>query len=144
MILASGVLRTVQNLLVCAKFFSDVGDLSSSQLLDVCCPKTFFCPLPSDSGLSLVSMTGCTLNEALCIKHLIGAKFNPDLKWNSYIWSIAKNDREIVYSFYHSSKYPTPPDMLNLYKTSDEIKIDYCCQIYARGVQYVLSGFDRV
>lgn len=34
--------------------------------------------------------------------------------------------------------------MLYLYKTLDEIKMDYCCQIYARGGQYLLSVFYRV
>lgn len=34
--------------------------------------------------------------------------------------------------------------MLYLHKTLDEIKMDYCCQIYARGSQYLLSVFDTV
>lgn len=62
-------------------------------------------------------MNGPTLNEFSCFQCLLGLKFTPDLKWNSYKQSIAKEARKMIDLLYCSRNYLTPPAFLYLYKS---------------------------
>ena len=52
-----------------------------------------------------VHMNGSPLKEASCFDRLLGLKFTPDLRWNTYIRSVAKATGKMVGSFYRSKKY---------------------------------------
>lgn len=66
-----------------------------------------FCHHWGDPKFTPVLINGCTPNEAPCIKHLLGLKLTPDLKWNLYIHIITKGSWKMVGSFYRSRKYMT-------------------------------------
>lgn len=67
-------------------------------------------------------------------------KFTPNLKWNSYIWHIAKDDGKLV----GFRKYQVPPTMLYLYKTQIRLKMEFCRHICAGAAKCSLCSFDRV
>ena len=62
----------------------------------------------------LIHMDGSSLSEAPCFDRLLGLEFTPDLRWNTYIRSVAKATGKMVGSFYRSRKYLTPSAMLYL------------------------------
>ena len=55
-----------------------------------------------------VKMAETTLNEAPCLDRLLGLKFTPDLKWNSYILSVAKETGIMVVPFFLTRNFHTP------------------------------------
>lgn len=68
----------------------------------------------SDPGFNPVTMNDSTLKEALCFEHLLGLKFIPDLKLNSYIYC-QRYWEKIVGWFYCPRKHLAPSAMFYLY-----------------------------
>ena len=64
-----------------------------------------------------VIMDETTLQEANCIERHLSLKFTPDLKWNSYILSVAKDVGKMVGSFFRTRKFLTPAAVHYLYKS---------------------------
>ena len=91
-----------------------------------------------------VRMNGSPLKEASCFDRLLGLKFTPDLRWNTYIRSVAKATGKMVGSFYRSKKYLTPPAILYLYKSQIRPKMEYRCHLWGGAAQSTLTCLDRV
>ena len=91
-----------------------------------------------------VTMGGMTLDESPSLDKLLGLKFTPDLKWNSYIASVAKDTARMVGSLYRSKKFLTPKAILYLYKSQIRPKMEYCSHIWAGSSQQALLTLDRV
>ena len=89
-------------------------------------------------------MDNSALDEAPCLDKLLGLKLTPDLKWNSYILSVAKETGKMVGSFFTSKKFLTPEAILYLYKSQIRPKMEYCCHIWAGASKSSLSSLDRV
>ena len=89
-------------------------------------------------------MENASLSEASCFDKLLGLKFTPDLKWNSYIESVAKETAKMVGSLHRSKRYLTPPAILYLYKSQIRPRMEYCCHIWAGSAQTSLSSLDAV
>ena len=98
----------------------------------------------SNPVLPSISMGGTPLAEAPDLDKLLGLKFIPDLRWNTYIRSSAKSAGKMVGSFYRSRKYLTPEAMLYLYKSQIRPQMEYCCHIWGGAAQTSLSCLDRV
>ena len=98
----------------------------------------------SDPHLASIEMNGCLLGEAQCFDKLLGLTITPDLKWNTYIKSIAKAAGKMVVSFYRSSRYLTADAILYLYKSQVRPRMEYCCHIWAGAARKTLSCLDRV
>ena len=73
-----------------------------------------------------VIMDETTLQEADCLERHLGLKFTPDLKWNSYILSVAKDVGKMVGSFFRRRKFLTPAAVHYLYKSQIRPKMEYC------------------
>merc|ERR1712240_696767 len=58
-----------------------------------------------------------SLVEAPCLERLLGLKLTTDLRWNSYILSVAKEASKMVGSFFRSKSFLTPAAILYLYKS---------------------------
>ena len=91
-----------------------------------------------------VQMDNSILEEASCLERLLGLKLTSDLKWNSYILSVAKEAGKMVGSFFRSKKYLTPAAILYLYKSQIRPKMEYCCHIWAGASKTCLSSLDKV
>ena len=91
-----------------------------------------------------VIMDETTLQEANCLERHLGLKFTPDLKWNSYILSVAKDVGKMVGSFFRTRKFLTPAAVHYLYKSQIRPKMEYCCHIWAGSPKTSLSCLDRV
>ena len=91
-----------------------------------------------------VIMDETTLQEAKCLERHLGLKFTPDLKWNSYILSVAKDVGKMVGSFFRTRKFLTPAAVHYLYKSQIRPKMEYCCHIWAGLPKTSLSCLDRV
>ena len=91
-----------------------------------------------------VQMAETTLNEAPCLDRLLGLKFTPDLKWNSYILSVAKETGMMVGSFFRTRNFLTPAAIHYLYKSQIRPRMEYCCHIWAGSPKCSLSCLDRV
>ena len=89
-------------------------------------------------------MDGSRLGEAPCFDKLLGLTFTPDLKWNTYIKSVAKVAGKMVGSLYRSRRYLTADAILYLYKSQVRPKMEYCCHIWAGAAKNSLSCLDRV
>merc|ERR1712148_109025 len=74
----------------------------------------------------------------------LGLKLTPDLKWNSYILSVAMETGKMVGSFFRSKKYLTPAAILYLYKSQIRPKMEYCCHIWSGASKSSLSSLDKV
>ena len=55
-----------------------------------------------------IAMDGMYLNESTCLNKLLCLMFTPDLKWNAYIDSVAKDAAKMVGSLYRSMRLLTP------------------------------------
>ena len=95
-------------------------------------------------SFSPIQMDNSTLEDAPCLERLLGLKFTLDLRWNSYILSVAKEASKMVGSFFRSKRYLTPPAILYLYKSQIRPRMEYCCHIWAGASQQALSCLDRV
>ena len=51
-------------------------------------------------SFSPIQMDNSTLEEAPCLERLLGLKLTPDLRWNSYILSVAKEASKVAGSFF--------------------------------------------
>ena len=91
-----------------------------------------------------VQMDQVVLENSPCLERLLGLKLTPDLKWNSYILSVAKEAGRMVGSFYRSKKFLTPAAILYLYKSQIRPKMEYCCHIWSGASDASLSSLDRV
>ena len=91
-----------------------------------------------------ISMDGIALEESPSLDKLLGLKFSSDLKWDSYIASVAKDTARMVGSFYRSRKFLTCKAMLYLFKSQIRPKMEYCAHIWAGSSQQALSTLDRV
>ena len=74
----------------------------------------------NDPSFNPVHMDSSFLEEAPCLERLLGLKLTPDLKWNSYIQSVAMETGRMVGSFFRSKKYLTLSAILYLYKTRSD------------------------
>ena len=70
----------------------------------------------SDPSVHPVDMDSTAFNEAPCLEKLLGLKLTPDLKWNDYITSIAKEAAKMVGNLYRLMKVLTP-SIAYLYKS---------------------------
>ena len=95
-------------------------------------------------SFSSIQMDGSTLKEAPCLERLLGLKLTLDLRWNSYILSVAKETSKMVGSFFRSKRFLTPAAILYLYKSQIRPRMEYCCHIWAGASQHALSCLDRV
>ena len=91
-----------------------------------------------------IAMDGTYLNESTCLNKLLGLKFTPDLKWNAYIDSVAKDAARMVGSLYRSMRLLTPESLLYLYKSQIRPRMEYCSHIWAGSSRTILSTLDRV
>ena len=98
----------------------------------------------SEPNLPTIRMENASLSEAASFDKLLGLKFTPDLKWNSYIESVAKETAKMVGSLHRSKRYLTPPAILYLYKSQIRPRMEYCCHIWAGSAQTSLSSLDAV
>ena len=98
----------------------------------------------NDPSFNLVHMDSSFLEEAPCLERLLGLKLTPDLKWNSYILSVAMETGKMVGSFFRSKKYLTPAAILYLYKSQIRPKMEYCCHIWSGASKSSLSSLDKV
>ena len=98
----------------------------------------------SDPSLPPIYMGDTPLPEAPCLDRLLGMMFTPDLRWNTYIQSVAKSAGKMVGSFYRSRKYLTPEAIIYLYKSQIRHMIEYCCHIWGGAALSSLSCLDRV
>ena len=94
-----------------------------------------FCPIQMDNSV---------LEEAPCFERFLGLKLTPDLKWNSYILSVAKEAGKMVGSFFRTRKYLTPAAILYLYKSQIRPRMEYCCHIWSGASKTSLSSLDKV
>ena len=62
----------------------------------------------SDLSFHPVHMDSTVLNEAPCLEKLLGLKLTPDLKWNDYITSIAKEAAKMVGNLCRLRTFLTP------------------------------------
>ena len=95
-------------------------------------------------NIPTISMDGVDLEESPSLDKLLGLKFSPDLKWDSYIASVAKDTARMVGSFYRSKQFLTCKALLYLYKSQIRPKMEYCSHIWAGSSQQALSTLDRV
>ena len=98
----------------------------------------------TDPGFHPVVMDASTLSESVHLDRLLGLKLTQDLKWNSYISSIASEASKMIGSLYRSRKYLTPSAILYLYKSQIRPRMEYCCHIWAGACKSSLSSLDRV
>merc|ERR1712215_258105 len=91
-----------------------------------------------------IRMGDSILEEAPCLERLLGLKFTPDLKWNSYIASVAKEASKMIGSLYRSREYLTPSSILYLYKSQIRPTMEYCCHIWAGASRTSLKSLDGV
>ena len=89
-------------------------------------------------------MDGTYLNESTCLNKLLGLKFTPDLKWNAYIDSVAKDAARMVGSLYRSMRLLTPESLLYLYKSQIRPRMEYCSHIWAGSSRTIISTLNRV
>ena len=89
-------------------------------------------------------MENASLSEATCFDKLLGLKFTPDLKWNSYIESVAKEAAKMVGSLHQSKRYLTPPAILYLYKSQICPRMEYCYHIWEGSAKTPLNPLDAV
>ena len=68
-------------------------------------------------------MDGMVLEESSCLDKLLALKFTPDLKWDSYIDSVARDAAKMVESLFRSKKFLTS-DSENLLCISTRVKFD--------------------
>ena len=78
------------------------------------------------------------LDESPSLDKLLGLKFTPDLKWNSYIASVARDTARMVGSLYRSKKFLTPRAILYLYKSQIRPKITCLGKLLGFGCQLFL------
>ena len=89
-------------------------------------------------------MDSTALNEAPCLEKLLGLKLTPDLKWNDYITSIAKEAAKMVGNLYRLRKFLTPSSIAYLFKSQIRPRMEYCCHIWAGASESSLSKLDQV
>ena len=98
----------------------------------------------SEPNLATSLMDNANLSEASCFDKLLGLKFTPNLKWNSYIEPVAKETAKMVGYLHLSKKYLTPPAIFYLYKSQIQPRMKYCCHIWAGSAQTSLSSLYAV
>ena len=98
----------------------------------------------SDPSLHPVHVDSTALNEAPCLEKLLGLKLTPDLKWNDYITSIAKEAAKMVGNLYRLRKFLTPSSIAYLFKSQIRPRMEYCCHIWAGASESSLSKLDKV
>lgn len=85
-------------------------------------------------------MNGCFLwGGEKCHSPLLGFTQNPDLKWNLYVRTIAKDAGKIICSLYSPSKKLTSSSIIRNYKTHSCPKTDNCRHILVGSAQFLLS-----
>ena len=85
-----------------------------------------------------VRMDGSVLEEKTSFK-MLGLTFSSKLDWGSYIVSIAKTASKKIGALNHSMKFLSPEVALDLYKSTIQPCMEYCCHVWAGATRCYLE-----